>query len=413
MLYPAVVSRIIGAMKTPPEPAAAPAPRRGKGRDPRISPDGKWKSFPKSPNLLQYIRTGMYYARVKVGGKLVRRKLRTDGYSKALLRLGDFLKEHRAKAPRSDQAPATFAQARRLFEQELEARHDLQVRAKEYRRGCIAVLLKTWPKLDAVKLSRISENACNEWATRFHNSGYSPHYFNQTLSTLRHILERGELNPNPARKVKRMGVKLRELKLPETVQFQQLLENLEQGGGRASRHCADLVRFLAFSGCRLSEAKGVTWNDVDLTNGALKVKNAKQRTTSSAKAYRTVPIISDLRSLLERLQEADPAPDELVCRVHECQKALTRACQEVGLARITHHDLRHLFATRCIESGVDIPTVSRWLGHGDGGALAMRVYGHLRDSHSAEMAAKVTFTPVNRINHPMNSDARPEPPAAH
>jgi hypothetical protein len=30
-----------------------------------------------------------------------------------------------------------------------------------------------------------------------------------------------------------------------------------------------------------------------------------------------------------------------------------------------------LFATRCIESGVDIPTVSRWLGHKDGGALAM------------------------------------------
>jgi integrase len=35
-----------------------------------------------------------------------------------------------------------------------------------------------------------------------------------------------------------------------------------------------------------------------------------------------------------------------------------------------------------IESGVDIPTVSRWLGHKDGGALAMRVYGHLRQEHS-------------------------------
>jgi site-specific recombinase XerD len=32
------------------------------------------------------------------------------------------------------------------------------------------------------------------------------------------------------------------------------------------------------------------------------------------------------------------------------------------MARITHHDLRHLFAMRCIESGVDVPTVSRWLG---------------------------------------------------
>jgi len=52
-------------------------------------------------------------------------------------------------------------------------------------------------------------------------------------------------------------------------------------------------------------------------------------------------------------------------------------------------------ATRCIESGVDIPTVSRWLGHKDGGALAMRVYSHLRDSHSVNMAQKVTFHEQN------------------
>jgi hypothetical protein len=50
-----------------------------------------------------------------------------------------------------------------------------------------------------------------------------------------------------------------------------------------------------------------------------------------------------------------------------------------------------LFATRCIEAGVDIPTVSRWLGHVDGGALAMKVYGHLRRSHSQESAKLVTF----------------------
>ena len=48
----------------------------------------------------------------------------------------------------------------------------------------------------------------------------------------------------------------------------------------------------------------------------------------------------------------------------------------------THHDLRHPFATRCIESGMDIPTVSRWLGHKDGGALAMKTYSHLRREDS-------------------------------
>jgi integrase len=70
---------------------------------------------------------------------------------------------------------------------------------------------------------------------------------------------------------------------------------------------------------------------------------------------------------------------------------LARACKEIGIAKLTHHDLRHLFATRCIESGVDIPTVSRWLGHKDGGALAMKTYGHLRNEHSQAMAQKVKF----------------------
>ncbi|MFM1737808.1 tyrosine-type recombinase/integrase [Akkermansia muciniphila] len=55
------------------------------------------------------------------------------------------------------------------------------------------------------------------------------------------------------------------------------------------------------------------------------------------------------------------------------------------------HDLRHFFATSCIEAGIDIPTVAKWLGHRDGGALAMKVYGHLRDEHSKEAARKLTF----------------------
>jgi len=59
--------------------------------------------------------------------------------------------------------------------------------------------------------------------------------------------------------------------------------------------------------------------------------------------------------------------------------------------QFTHHDFRHFFATTCIESGVDIFAVSRWLGHKDGGALAMRVYGHLRQEHSFAAIKKVAF----------------------
>jgi integrase len=95
-----------------------------------------------------------------------------------------------------------------------------------------------------------------------------------------------------------------------------------------------------------------------------------------------------------RSERSAESLDTKVFRVNECQKALDRACKKVGTGRITHHDLRHLFATRCIESGVDIPTVSRWLGHKDGGALAMKTYGHLRREHSIAQAQRVSFAPV-------------------
>ena len=112
-----------------------------------------------------------------------------------------------------------------------------------------------------------------------------------------------------------------------------------------------------------------------------------------------VPLIPEAVTLFQRMlaEYPDTGRATPVFLVRESQKALTRAAEKVGVARITHHGLRHLFATICIESGVDIPTVSRWLGHKDGGALAMRVYGHLRDEHSRAAAAKVSFAPITNV----------------
>jgi integrase len=104
-------------------------------------------------------------------------------------------------------------------------------------------------------------------------------------------------------------------------------------------------------------------------------------------------MIPELRKLMSkwRAERESEKLDATVMKVRECQTSLSRAAETVGCPRITHHDLRHLFTTRCIESGVDIPTVSRWLGHKDGGALLMKTYGHLRNHHSLNMAQKVSF----------------------
>lgn len=65
------------------DPVRNPKAAKRTDTDPRLSKDGRWRSFPKVPNLIQYVPNGAYYARVRSGGKLVRRALgTTQGCSK-------------------------------------------------------------------------------------------------------------------------------------------------------------------------------------------------------------------------------------------------------------------------------------------------------------------------------------------
>ena len=378
--------------------AGANSPKTTRGH--RQSKDGRWRYFPKVPNLLQYVSTGTYYARSKVNRNNVRLSLETKVFSVAKQRLPDKLKQIRKPRP----TLGTFGQAREQYAAELENDHMIAKCTRRFRRQCLAVLAKTWPALEGLPIRKITAKACQEWAMRF-AAKYDDQYFNNTLGTLRLVLEGAGLrrDDNPAFLVKRLGVKRKELHLPEPDQFEQLVTTIEKWGRWQSRHSADLVRFLAFSGCRISEASQVKWKDIDFDRGEIQVRNAKRSKRSNADAVRFVPMIAPMRELLERLQqnykkgeplrrENEPYRADCVCLMTECQRSLTLACDKINIPRITHHDLRHLFATQCIEAGVDVPTVSRWLGHVDGGALAMRVYGHLRREHSATMAQRVTFT---------------------
>ena len=207
-----------------------------------------------------------------------------------------------------------------------------------------------------------------------------------------HKANGGGLLENSAGELKRLRVKQKELQLPEPSHFKGLVENLLKGSGAWGQRVADMVEFLAYSGLRIrSEAIWVTWKDVDWQRKQIIVRGHPETSTKNSE-LRRIPILPDMETLLERLKQRSGLVDsDRIIQLQQCDEALTRACVEVGIARLTHHDLRHLFATRCIESGVDIPTVSRWLGHKDGGALAMKTYGHLRNEHSQQMAQKVKF----------------------
>lgn len=366
-------------------------------REEHLSKDGKWRSFPKVPHLLQYVSNGNYYGRIKVAGKVKRESLETDVWSTAKLRLVDFLKKHQ-EARHLTTAPK-FSDAVDSFKRELETDTAIKPRTKEYRLLCLQKIKQTWPSVWELHLDEISEVACKEWAAGIATKTAS-HYFNNTIATLRQIIDLGikqhkenggdELK-NPAASISRVRVKQKDLQLPEPSHFKALIENVRTRSGAWGARVGDLVEFLAYGGFRVhSEAIWITWEDIDWKRKEIIVRGAPDTGTKNSEVRR-VPILPDMEVLLTRLKEKLGSATGRVLQVDECNGALVRACKEVGIKKLTHHDLRHLFATRCIESGVDIPTVSRWLGHKDGGALAMKTYGHLRNEHSQAMAQRVKF----------------------
>jgi integrase len=349
-------------------------------------------------NLVRYIPSGIYFARFKVRGKLIRKSLKTDALTVAKLRLGDLEKAERQTAESQSnvaRGKMTFGEALEIFRQRINGDVSLKPRTKSYYAERTTALLKSWPSLERTDVRRLSTSDCLTWAASF-GSEASPTAFNNTVKVLRDVLaiamECGARYDNPALSIKRAGVRPKKLQLPEFSKFGEFVAAIEKSGGRYSRACANLVRFLAYGGFRKSEAANVQWQDCDFVGNKITVFGDPDSRTKNGE-FRSVPMIPDMAQLLGRLQanRADAKPTEAIMVVRECQKAMDRAAKRVGISRITHHDLRHLFATRCIESGVDIPTVSRWLGHKDGGALAMKTYGHLRNEHSQAMAQKVKF----------------------
>jgi integrase len=348
-------------------------------------------------NLVRH-KSGRYYARAYSNGKEVWKSLKTSHFGVAEAKLAAFLREHREKRGQivdASNAKMTFDDAAKLNTSRLADDVSIKRRTRDYWQEVLAALLKSWPALGSTEVRRITATACREWAARYAKQSSASRY-NNTIAVLQHVLERavetGVIYSNPAASLNRKPIRQKVLDLPTREQFCRFVEVMNNGHSRDSKNAADLAQGLAFTGCRIGEAREIERRHLDFGAGMIVVTGTADEGTKNGE-IRRVPMIAAARELFERMvgERPNESPTAKVFLVRECQKSMDRAAKVVGMARITHHDLRHFFATICIESGVDVPTVSKWLGHKDGGALAMKTYGHLRDEHSTTAARKVSF----------------------
>lgn len=268
----------------------------------------------------------------------------------------------------------------------------------------IKVFEKTWAgDLTKTTLRELTPDAIRDWyAAAYDVYGGSPSTLNAALTRLRQVgdvmcerdAQAGVAVPkrNPFHVLKMLkGAK--RVTVPERATLAKALEvSLEKW---PDLH--EALVFLAYTGARIGEASVTTWADIDLERNRVTIWNAKRRVTSGGPSHRTVPLAEGLRVRLEKKKrtmyprDRDPIFEKAVITLREKMSALWRDPAMKGHRKFTFHDMRHLFATRCLESGVDVPTVAKWLGHVDGGVTLLKTYSHLMDDHSQSAMQKVKF----------------------
>ncbi len=162
----------------------------------------------------------------------------------------------------------------------------------------------------------------------------------------------------------------------------------------------DYLRLLAFSGARRNEALRLRWRDVDFEREQLTVGAEGDAKNSQA---RVVDFNASLKTHLEAMhtrrapdsQWLFPSPQRGDKDIHAqtFRESLELARKAAGIGAVGFHDLRHLFISFCVMSGIDYMTIAKWVGHKDGGVLIGKVYGHLADTHAKAQAKRLSFEP--------------------
>ncbi|MDL2287944.1 site-specific integrase [Oscillospiraceae bacterium OttesenSCG-928-F05] len=163
------------------------------------------------------------------------------------------------------------------------------------------------------------------------------------------------------------------------------------------------------TGFRRGELLGLEWDCIDFNNKLITVKSTVNRiqdiknggtniiisSPKSVASRRTIPLVDTLIPVLKqhkKVQDTEKVfagsawmDNNIVFSTsigtylepRNINREMKKICAKANINPISVHGLRHSFASRLIEQGVHIKFVAEYLGHNDGGSLALQTYGHI------------------------------------
>ena len=148
--------------------------------------------------------------------------------------------------------------------------------------------------------------------------------------------------------------------------------------------------FLLNTGLRSGELCNLTWNDIDLVSGLIKIQPKKNWTpkTYSREFFLNESSIKILESIKKKSEYifTDMAGKKL--NPDRLRRALLRITKAAGLDYFTRvHDLRHTFNSLMQMNGVDPATMGKILGHKD--IETTMIYTHQTQEHLKKSINKI------------------------
>lgn len=254
------------------------------------------------------------------------------------------------------------------------------------RRTDLSLTSHLLPVFGKVPLDRINRRSIQAWFDRY--SRTAPGGANRTLDVLGQIMNHarvhGHIALNPASGIRRNPRRKLNRFLSRT-EISRLHEELDrcvaQRPARVAQ--ADIIRLLACTGCRFSEIRTLTWQEVGV--GTLDLIDSKT-------GPRTVYLNSKAKEIIERQPKTGsayvfPSPDS-PSRPRPRQLFLWHLVRRrAGIEDVRLHDLRHSFASHAVIQGIPLPTVARLLGHRNV-SMTLR-YAHVADREVEAAAERI------------------------
>ena len=161
-----------------------------------------------------------------------------------------------------------------------------------------------------------------------------------------------------------------------------------------------------YTGIRLGELLALTWNDIDFKSGIMTISKTAYRIKQNGNpqvvidkpktknSSRLIPLPKQLLEILKRAKKITKSDFILSTRTggivgtRAYQKTYERILKKLNIPYKNFHSLRHTFATRAIEMGMDVKTLSEILGHKNP-VITLQRYTHSMLSYKTEMMNKM------------------------